>query len=141
MSEGANLSQRIKCLFSPNWALIRTQWRTFRAIDVFPIPPAPTRAIGVKISARPMISSTNSSRPKQVLGNGGGVSPCALDSNVRDYVPPESRPLTWLVSGKPSAFHSNGNGKYGFLPKRPDRPFLRRSWTPYHKFRKPLRSC
>ena len=44
-------------------------------MDVFPIPPAPMRAIGVRLSARSMISSISSSRPKQALGDGGGNSP------------------------------------------------------------------
>jgi len=44
-------------------------------MDVFPIPPAPMSAIGVKVSARPMILSISSSRPKHTLGGGGGDSP------------------------------------------------------------------
>ena len=44
-------------------------------MDVFPIPPAPIRAMGVSFSARPMTFSISSSRPKQVLGGGGGDSP------------------------------------------------------------------
>jgi len=44
-------------------------------MDVFPIPPGPMRAIGAMSSARVTISSISSSRPKQVLGGGGGTSP------------------------------------------------------------------
>ena len=52
-------------------------------MDVFPIPPAPMRAIGVRFSARPTIFSISSLRPKQALGRGGGGSPSALDANLR----------------------------------------------------------
>ena len=48
-------------------------------MDVFPIPPGPMRAIGVRFSARPTISSITSLRPKQTLGGGGGDSPSMLD--------------------------------------------------------------
>ena len=60
---------------SPNLSLMWLWWRTVRAIDVFPIPPGPMRAIGVRFPARLMIFSTNSSRPKHALGGGGGSSP------------------------------------------------------------------
>ena len=40
---------------------------TVRAMDVFPIPPGPMRAVGVVFSARPTILSTNSPHPKQAL--------------------------------------------------------------------------
>ena len=43
-------------------------------MDVFPIPPGPMRATGVRFSARPIIFSISSSRPKQALGGGGGDS-------------------------------------------------------------------
>ena len=52
-------------------------------MDVLPIPPAPIRAIGVSCSAKPTISSIRSSRPKKILGGGGGDSPGALDAHVR----------------------------------------------------------
>jgi hypothetical protein len=53
-------------------------------MDVFPIPPAPMRAMGVRLLARLMILSISSSRPKQALGGGGGNSPGdALDAGVR----------------------------------------------------------
>ena len=52
-------------------------------MDVFPIPPAPIRAIGVRFSTSPTIVSINSSRPKQALGGGGGDSPGLLDESVR----------------------------------------------------------
>ena len=48
-------------------------------MDVFPIPPAPMRATGVKSSARSTILSINSPRPKQALGAEGGDSPEILD--------------------------------------------------------------
>ena len=52
-------------------------------MEVFPIPPGPMRAIGVRFSARSMISSISWSRPKQALGGGGGDSPSMLDANIR----------------------------------------------------------
>ena len=39
------------------------------------MPPVPTRAMGLRFSARPIIVSISSSRPKQALGGGGGNSP------------------------------------------------------------------
>ena len=50
---------------------------------VFPIPPGPMRAIGVRFSARSMISSISSARPKQALGRGGGDSPGAVGKGLR----------------------------------------------------------
>ena len=44
-------------------------------MDVFPIPPSPMRAIGVRFSARLTIFSISSSRPKHTLGGEGGNSP------------------------------------------------------------------
>ena len=41
-----NLSQRINRRSSPNRRLIRSSWRTVKAMDVLLIPPGPTRAIG-----------------------------------------------------------------------------------------------
>ena len=81
-SAGWNLSQRMNRRFSLNRFLIRSSWRTAKETDVLPIPPAPMRAIGVRLSARPMIFSINSSRPIQAPG-GGGDSPSILGSNVR----------------------------------------------------------
>ena len=52
-------------------------------MEVFPIPPGPMRAIGVRFSARPTISSISLSRPKQTLGGGGGDSPRILDATIR----------------------------------------------------------
>ena len=52
-------------------------------MDVFPMPPGPMRASGVRFSARSMTFAIRSSRPKQALGGGGGDSPSALDTNVR----------------------------------------------------------
>ena len=48
------------------------------------MPPAPMRAIEVRLSARPIIFSMSSSRPKQAPGGGGGNSPGILNSMVRD---------------------------------------------------------
>ena len=73
--DAGNRSQRMNRRLSPNLSLIRGWWRTFSAIDVFPIPPAPTRAIGTRFSAKSTTVSTSSSRPKHVLGGGGGNSP------------------------------------------------------------------
>ena len=53
--------------FSPNLSS--------HAIDVFPIPPSPMRAIGSRFSASPTAFSINRSRPKKALGAGGGDSP------------------------------------------------------------------
>ena len=83
---GWNCSQRINRRFSLNRFLMRSSWRTLKAMDVFPIPPAPMRAIGVKFSTRPTIFSISSSRPKQALGGGGGDSPSILGSKVRSWV-------------------------------------------------------
>ena len=73
--EAGNLSQRMNRRLSPNRCLIRSLWRTSSAIDVFPIPPVPTRATGSRFSAKPTTVWISSSRPKQALGGGGGNSP------------------------------------------------------------------
>ena len=91
-----NWSQRMNRRLSPNRCLIRSWWRTVRAMDVFPIPPGPMRAIGVRSSARPMISSIRSSRPKQALGRGGGDSPGGFDVGVRCWIRQRLRSLTRL---------------------------------------------
>ena len=49
----------------------------------FPDPPAPMRAIGVNPSARSTILLIMSSRPKQVLGGGGGNSPGVMLLKLR----------------------------------------------------------
>ena len=85
MWEAGNSSQRMNRRSYPNRSLIRLWWRTVRAIDVFPIPPGPTRAVEERSSARPTIFSINSSRPKQAPSGGGGVSPggtLCKDQNV-----------------------------------------------------------
>ena len=84
--EGGNLSQRMNRRFSLNRFLIRSSWRMDRAMDVFPIPPGPMRAIELRLSARPATFSINSSRPKQAPGGGGGDSPSILGSKVRSRV-------------------------------------------------------
>ena len=81
-----NWSQRMNRRFSLKRFLIRSWWRTDRVMDVFPIPPAPMRAIEVRLSARLTIFSINSSRPKQAPGGGGGSSPSILDSKVRSQI-------------------------------------------------------
>jgi len=48
-------------------------------MDIFPIPPAPIRAIGTQRSVKPTIFSINLSRPKKTPGGGGGDSPGMLD--------------------------------------------------------------
>ena len=73
--DAGNWSQRMNRRSSPNRFLIRSWWRTARAMDVFPIPPGPMRATGVRSSAKPTTSSISSPRPKQTLGRGGGDSP------------------------------------------------------------------
>ena len=45
-----------------------------------------TRAIGVRFSARSMISSINLPPPKQALGDGGGNSPGILDANLNRWI-------------------------------------------------------
>ena len=68
-------------------------------MDVFPIPPGPMRAIGVRFSARPMIFSISSSRPKQFLGGGGGDSPGGIlyrSKTVGPIVFKRDGELTWL---------------------------------------------
>jgi len=54
-------------------------------MEVLPIPPAPIRAIGIRRCAKQTIFSINSSRPKKILGDGGGNSPGALDANVKHW--------------------------------------------------------
>ena len=73
--EAGNWSQRMNLRSSPNRSLMRSWSRTVRAIAVFPIPPIPMRAMGARFSARLMRPSLRPSRPKQVLGGGGGNSP------------------------------------------------------------------
>ena len=50
---------------------------------VLPIPPVPTRATGARRSAKPTTFLIKSSRPKKMVGGGGGDSPSTLDSDVR----------------------------------------------------------
>ena len=76
--EAGNSSQRMNQRLSPNRCLMRLSLRTVRMMDVLPIPPVPSRAIGVRRCARSTILSINSSRPK-ILGGCGGSSPGALD--------------------------------------------------------------
>ena len=87
VSETGNLSQRMNRRSSPNRRLMRSSCRIVITEDVFPIPPAPTRAIGVRRSTNVTIFSTSSSRPKKILGGGGGNSPATLDIDVRGWAP------------------------------------------------------
>ena len=73
--ETGNPSQRMNRRCSPNRASMRWWWRMVRAIDVFPMPPAPMSAMGSRFSASLTTFSISSSRPKQALGHGGGDSP------------------------------------------------------------------
>ena len=66
-------------------------------MEVFPIPPGPMRAIGVRFSARSMISSINLARPKQALGGGGGDSPGEI-LNIYKTVNPRVFEITDLAS-------------------------------------------
>jgi hypothetical protein len=50
-------------------------------MDVFPIPPAPMRAMEV-CSEKLTIFSISLSRPKQTPGGGGGDSPRMLDADI-----------------------------------------------------------
>ena len=97
--EGGNLSQRMNRRLSPNRSFTRSWWRAARAMDVFPIPPVPMRAIGLRVSARSTIFSINASRPKQALGRGGGNSPRGMllkCQNVDSYNASEHRPCLGL---------------------------------------------
>ena len=85
--EAGNLSQRTKRRLSPNRSFTRSWWRTARATEVFPIPPAPMRAMGVRVSTRPVIFSINPSRPKQALGRGGGNSPRGMLLKFKTVAP------------------------------------------------------
>ena len=76
--EGGNWSQRMNRRLSPYRSSIRSSWRTASAMDVFPIPPGPTRATGVRSEARQITFSITSPRPKQTLGGAGGNSPAAV---------------------------------------------------------------
>ena len=55
-------------------------------MDVLPILPAPTRVSGVRFSARWTIFSISSSRPKKILGGGGGCTPCTLDASISRWI-------------------------------------------------------
>ena len=70
-------------------------------MDVFPIPPGPMRASEVRFSARPMVLSISSSRPKHARGGGGGGSPSMLDLNVRRCPARQLEWLTWFESRRP----------------------------------------
>ena len=56
------------------------------------------RAIGVKLSARSTTFPINSSRPKQILGNGGGDSPEDMlgESKTADRMVFEMANLAWV---------------------------------------------
>ena len=55
-------------------------------MDVFPIPPAPISAIGVRRFAERTILSISSSHPQKILGVGGGSTPDTLDTNIRRWI-------------------------------------------------------
>lgn len=97
--EAGNWSQRINQQFPPNHSLMQLWWRTVRAIDVFPIPPGPIRAIGARVSTRPMILLISSSRPKHTLGGGGSNSPEGMlcESRTVDPTVFEIVDLAWAL--------------------------------------------
>ena len=97
--EAGNRSQRMNRRFPPKLRLTRLLWSTFRATDVFPIPPAPIRATGVTFSARLTILSISPSRPKQALG-GGGNSPGGIPHKHKTVNSEYSGFLTWFGSGE-----------------------------------------
>src|ERR1700753_1522987 len=96
--EAGNLSQRIKRRLPQNLSLIDLWWRTASATDVFPIPPAPIRAMGPRLSESRTMSSTSPSRPKQALGGGGGSSPVGTLYRHQNRWFPMLQQLTWLES-------------------------------------------
>jgi hypothetical protein len=98
VSEAVNVSQRRNRRSSPNRCLMRPSWRTVRAMEVLPIPPAPMRATEVRWSAKPTNLSIHSSRPKKTPGGGGGNSPYTLNANIRCQIHWWSRSLTWFGS-------------------------------------------
>ena len=68
-------------------------------MDVFPIPPAPMRAMGSSFWAISTTLSISSSRPKQALGAGGGDSPTPTLRNRKIVSFQWLKPLTWYESG------------------------------------------
>ena len=72
---GRKLTQRMNRRLSPNRSLTRLRWGIAKATEVFPMPSTPRRAIEVRLSMRPTIHPISSSRPKQALRGGRGVSP------------------------------------------------------------------
>ena len=81
-TEVGNLSQQMNLRWSTNFCTICSWWRAVNATAVFPVPPAPTRALGVSSSGRQISSSIRVSRPMHARGGGGGDSPGPLR---RDY--------------------------------------------------------
>ena len=108
--EAGNWSQRMNRRSSPNRRLIKPWWRTARAMEVLPIPPAPMRVVGIKFSARSNIFSINSSRQKKVLGGRGGDSPGTLDVNVRHCTHGYQVLPTWPGSETTTTAYSFGSG-------------------------------
>lgn len=60
---------------------MRSSWRAVKATDIVPIPPAATRAIGMRSSAKATARAINPSGPKKILGGAGGDSPVVLHAN------------------------------------------------------------
>ena len=63
-------------------------------MDVFPMPPVPMRAMGVKLPTRSTIFATSSSRPKKALGGCGGDSPGLFGQKFRWWICLQARFLT-----------------------------------------------
>ena len=75
-----------------------------RTMEVFPIPPAPMRAMGSRFSAIPTSFSMSSPRPKQALGAGGGDSPRGTLYNRKTVDYQYWEPLTWPESRRSDQF-------------------------------------
>jgi hypothetical protein len=115
-SEAENWSQRMNRRLSPNRFLMRSLWRTARATEVFPMPPGPTRAIGLRPSARSTIFSISSSRPKQALGGGGGNSPGGILWKFQAAITPKRlQTLTCLEPKEHISVLLEKNEKLGLL--------------------------
>jgi len=111
-------------------------------MEVFPIPPVPIRAIGVKFSTRLTISWIKSLRPKQALGGGGGDSPGTLDVNVREWISQQPILLTWLESkGFEVSLYAMIRVWLSYVPNGSDSQSPLESLTRLREYRKPLYEC
>ena len=82
-------------------------------MEVLPIPPAPSRAMGVKFSTRPTIFPMRSLRPKQALGGGGGDSPRWMLENrqIVDLALLIITDLAWIYGTVSALLSTNGEWK------------------------------